>query len=375
MRLMVKTGLRRLWRDPTTLQLGVDPEHAVVLAGIGSGETRLLGLLDGTRDTDGVVRAASAYGVSDRQARALVRTLHAADALDDANGAVELGGLVGGAEAARLRPDLAALELVHRTPGTASLVLRARRERVVRVRGAGRVGAQLGALLAAAGVGTVALDDSAAARASEVAPGGLHGRDLGAPREVGARRAVHAAAPSAHTDVAPGASIDLVVLADEPAPPSARAGLLTSGTPHLYAGVRETTGVVGPLVLVGRSACLRCIDLTRADRDHAWPWIAAQLAVPHRGGPDACDIVLATTVAALAAREALAFLDTLAGADTQPDTEPAGAGSTAPQPATVSGNTPQAATVGGTLELKMTDWRLRRRSWAMHPSCGCHWTE
>jgi hypothetical protein len=140
------------------------------------------------------------------------------------------------------------------------------------------------------------------------------------------------------------------VLADGPATPAELATLLRERQPHLYAAVRETTAVVGPLVLPGTTACQRCCDLARADRDPGWPWLAAQLAARRRAHVDACDTVLAAVVAAHAALEALAFLDRL--------TDPA---------------LPAPTTLGGTLELTLPDWRLRRRSWAPHPACGCRW--
>jgi hypothetical protein len=60
-----------------------------------------------------------------------------------------------------------------------------------------------------------------------------------------------------------------------------------------------------------------------------------------------CDSALAVAVAAQASLQALAFLD----------------GSALP------------ATAGGTLELALPDWRWRRRSWQLHPDCGCGWRE
>jgi hypothetical protein len=33
------------------------------------------------------------------------------------------------------------------------------------------------------------------------------------------------------------------------------------------------------------------------------------------------------------------------------------------------------AAVGGTLELALPDWRWRRRSWQLHPACGCGWRD
>ncbi len=115
--------------------------------------------------------------------------------------------------------------------------------------------------------------------------------------------------------------------------------------PHLAASASEAIGVVGPLVLPGRSACLRCLDLTRAERDPAWPLILAQLAGQSGADPLACDTVLATMVAAQAAAQALAFLDLGAEA---------------------------AAVTNGTLELVLPDWQWRRRTWQPHPQCGCH---
>ena len=115
--------------------------------------------------------------------------------------------------------------------------------------------------------------------------------------------------------------------------------------PHLAAAASEAIGVVGPLVLPGNSACLRCLDLARAERDPAWPLILAQLAGQAGTDPPACDTVLATMVAAQAAAQALAFLDQGASA---------------------------AAVTNGTLELVLPGWQWRRRSWQTHPRCGCH---
>ena len=115
--------------------------------------------------------------------------------------------------------------------------------------------------------------------------------------------------------------------------------------PHLAVTTGEAIGVVGPLVLPGRSACLRCLDLTRAAHDPAWPLILAQLASHDAAEPAACDAVLAAMVAAQATAQALAFIDRGPAA---------------------------AAVVSGTLELVLPDWQWRRRSWQPHRHCGCH---
>jgi bacteriocin biosynthesis cyclodehydratase domain-containing protein len=113
--------------------------------------------------------------------------------------------------------------------------------------------------------------------------------------------------------------------------------------PHLAASASEAIGVVGPLVLPGRSACLRCLDLARTDRDPAWPLILAQLA-GRQPDPPACDASLAAAVAAQAAAQALAFTD-------RPD-----------QPGPVT---------NGTLEFVLPGWQWRRRTWPPHPDCTC----
>ncbi len=121
-----------------------------------------------------------------------------------------------------------------------------------------------------------------------------------------------------------------------------RTALAGGRVAHLVAGVRETTAVVGPLVLPGRTGCLHCGDLHRADRDPAWPVVAAQLVGIRRRREEPCDVVLATVAASLAALQCLDHLD----------------------------GRPAAAT-GASLELSLTDWRLRRRGWPPHPRCDC----
>src|SRR5690606_37592759 len=53
-----------------------------------------------------------------------------------------------------------------------------------------------------------------------------------------------------------------------------------AGTPHLPVVLRDHEVVIGPLVHPGRSACLRCLDLHRRDRDSAWPRILSQVGSP-----------------------------------------------------------------------------------------------
>lgn len=374
MRPVLKPGLRRLWRDGSTLQLGVDPSRALVLPEVTPAHAAALAALDGSR-----TRARLA-GDGDPATAALLDLLGEAGLLDDA--AAEDGAPAGGtdrdpagtppfplpplsaAERDRLRPDLAALSLATTDPHGARRVLARRRLARVRVQGAGRVGAQIATLLAAAGVGRVVVDDAGLTGPADVAPGGLGLDDVGRPRAVATMAALSRVArpPAPATGPAAPFRPDLLVVAPVGLPvlrPDESLALEDRAVPHLLAGVRETTGVVGPLVLPGRTSCLHCQHLHRFAVDSAWPLLALQLARRADPGPDPCEVTLATLVSALATAQALAFLD--AGGARGTSTVPAGPFDDRAVP----------ATAGGTLEIATPDWRIRRRTWAPHPDCPC----
>jgi len=255
-----------------------------------------------------------------------------------------------------------------------------RRTMRIQVRGAGRVGAAIASVLAASGVGRVDVLDGGLAEPWDVAPGGLPAESVGERRDVAARQQVRrsapgrpprAAAPGARAGrprtaddalvaVDPadaraamssggGSDLSLVVVAPRdglaayaPDPASAQRWL-ASGTPHLYAGVVEATGVVGPLVLPGGTACAGCLAQERADRDPAWPLMLAQWRSGRRAAvTPACDLGLATTVAGLAAAHALSFLD---------------------------GELPASTGARWEASLPLLDWRSERIM--PHPECSC----
>lgn len=360
---LLAPAARRLWRDPQTLQLGRAAGRAMVLSGLDPTARAVLALLDGTRETAQVLATARTLGCHPGRAVELLGLLDDAGLLEDAG--ADRTGLAGldPDERERLGPDLSSLALLGGEGGIASA--QRRLAAGVRVIGAGRVGAPLAALLTGAGLGAVDVLDRGSTRLVDAAVGGLAPSDSGRRRDEAA--VGRAAALSARASVGASRRPDLVVLA--PVSPAALEEDLSAvppGVPHLLAEVRDTVGVVGPFVLPGSTACLRCLDLARSDLDPGWPALAAQLASPVRGIPP-CDGVLAVAVAAQACLQVLALLD---GAST-PWTQPAqGAPGTWPTWQGRPGTSPPAA-VGGTLELALPDWRWRRRSWALHPDCGC----
>jgi molybdopterin/thiamine biosynthesis adenylyltransferase len=338
MRPALKAGLLPVWRDRDTLQIGIDPRHAVALCGI-SGAAAVIGLLDGSRDWARIIEAAEGYGIPAEAARRVLGLLAAAGALTDFPGRT-LAALPADLRA-RLAPELATASLAYADGDGGARTLARRRAALVRVDGGGRIGSCVASLLAAAGIGHVACQDSEITRPQDLMPAGLCLSDLGLPRAHGVARAIRRIAPDVRTDD-DGARPDLVVLT-EIRDPGAAAALVRERVPHLAASAAEAVGVVGPLVSPARSACLRCLDLAKAERDPAWPLILAQIA-GSRLDPQACDTVLAAAVAALAAAQAVAFIDTAR---------------------------PGTAVTNGTLELAAGDWQWRRRSWPPHPHCTC----
>jgi bacteriocin biosynthesis cyclodehydratase domain-containing protein len=328
MRPVLIPAARRLWRDKQTLQVGRPSRRALVVEGLDAARRLVLPLLDGSRTREQVIALAVEQGCHDAQE--VLELLEDGGLLLDAD-ALRPPGL-DRAESDRLGPDLASLSLVHGR--RAAQALQARHGSRVVVHGAGRVGAPLAALLAAAGVGTVDVRDSGAVRVSDTGVGGVTVTDLGRTRAEAVNGRLRSLGSARHPA--------LVVLTDDGAETSA-ALLQQSGTPHLIARVEEQLGVVGPLVLPGSTPCLRCLELVRTQLDPGWPALAAQLSRPARS-PAACDGVLAVAVAAQAALQALQLLD---------------------------GGSPDS--IGGTLELELPGWRWRRRTWPQHPGCPCAW--
>ncbi|MFJ4924507.1 TOMM precursor leader peptide-binding protein [Streptomyces sp. NPDC088736] len=317
---MVKPALRRGWRDLNTVQFGLAPAHAMVLGPVDTATGSFLDLLDGTRGLPLLREEGRGMGLPDGHVDALVERLADSGLLDDATGGGPAADTLRAKKAVldRLRPDLAALSLTAPAPGDALRHLAARRSLRVQVRGAGRVGVTLAALLAGAGVGRIEVRDLGRVEPWDVAPGGLQAESIGERREEAAGRVVRAARPDrpprpATEDAEPGLSLVIITPRDglsvhAPDPATAEP-LITSGTPHLYAGVVEGTGVVGPLVLPGDTGCAGCLDLRRADRDPTWPRLVAQWRSGTSRHVPACDLTVATCVAGLAAAHALAYLD------------------------------------------------------------------
>ncbi|MEI4272044.1 ThiF family adenylyltransferase [Klenkia sp. LSe6-5] len=329
--------------DPGVRVGPVDPAASGALVALLRG-------LDGARSTGAVLAEAVAGGLDPDLVAELLESLRRCGRLLHVSAADLLAAAPTPAARARAELELPAV-LGAGGPGA----WRLRRAAAVVVDGATRVGVPLAAMLAASGVGRVHVRDRGTVTAADAVVGGLTAADEGRPRALAAADAVRRVAPE--TDLRPlppGTEPDLLVLAR---PWAALDPVLTrvpgGRTPHLVATVRGEVGVVGPLVVPGRTGCLRCGEVTRTAAEPGWPVLAAQLheAPAPRSGPPTghasggTGVCSATAVTALT--QALAHLDGLA----------------AP------------TCLDAVLELRGPDLLPVRRAWPAHPSCGCRATQ
>lgn len=248
----------------------------------------VLAAVDGFRDCSGVVLAAVESGVSRPEALAALELL------------IDCGALVDQALAWRNSESEAAwasLWLLAGPARSAADVARGRQRHRVEVRGTGQVADAARTMLPLAGV-------------ARAAPGGA----------------------------------DLVVLASDSEPSRDLADqAMREEVDHLWVFSREVVGVLGPFVVPGSSACLRCADLARAELDPAWP-ILLQSAAAHRPAAPACDPLLARLLGAWAAQEVAVW---------------------------ASGLRPQ--TWDCVIEIPQGFGVVGAQNFDMHPRCGCGW--
>lgn len=330
MRPRLKPAAGRIWRAQTTLQFWRDPDRALVLTGVDPRRRSVLEALDGSRTGEEWHAFACAQGMSERAADRLLEALQAAHLLEDAGVYPRELTALPVTERDRLGPELAALSVTRTAPLQA---LARRRGAFVRLIGAGRLGAAIAGVLASAGIGALAVDDDRPVGNEDIAAFGYAADQLGRARAGALQAQLAASYPALRWPA--GGSPALTVLAD-PQPPDPAPILRRDALAHLAVRVEEGGVVVGPLVIPGQSPCGSCLELARLARDPGWPLVAATPAA------DFAAAVPVALAAALAAREVLAYTD---------------------------GGEP--ASFGATIEIAAAGWRVRRRSWAPHPLCGC----
>lgn len=304
-----------LVRGHSARLLGLDPRTALAVDDLPPPLARMLDELAAPAERIGLVARAVQRGADREEAEELLRRLVDSGALVDAEG----------------------LERVARQRAAAA----------VTVVGGGPLAAGVAAGLGRAGIGALWIEAGADGVVQEGDLGtGLLDADRGRSALQAVVDVVRRIAPGTSVGPPPArAAPDLCVLADAVVPdPTRVAALHRDRLAHLPVRLRDGIGVVGPLVLPGRSACLGCVELHRRGRDPGWPGVTAQLVGRHGRG----DATTAAATAALGTAQVLLAVDI------------AGGGGTAMPPV-----------LGASLELDLTTGELLHRSWPPHPDCTC----
>jgi bacteriocin biosynthesis cyclodehydratase domain-containing protein len=333
-----RPGRPILRRGPDRLQVGLDPASALVVQGLSDVASAALLRLDGRTGRHDLVRAAP-------ELAAVLDALQREGVLADD----EPGTTLAAWRRERHAPDLAALALVAGTTRAAEQVLARRARSTVVVRGNDRAAAHVAVGLAAAGVGTVALEGPDRPAAADDVTGVSPWEPGVSWREQVSEAVRRLGTHPVRVGVRPPALVVVCAAADADLPwtdPELCDDLLADGVVHLPVAVAGAAARVGPTVVPGLTPCLWCLDLRAADADPAWPALADQLRLRHPVAR-AHDGVLATAAAALAVAEVLQVVD--------------GSG--------------EPATYAAALELRAPAALPREVPVVRHPVCGCGWDD
>lgn len=127
--------------------------------------------------------------------------------------------------------------------------------------------------------------------------------------------------------------------------------LMRTGTPHLPIRFVDGTAVLGPLVVPGRTACLRCLDAHRAEEDPAHHavlrrYVDASSHPRPDGVPDPLDPLLATLLVCWGVHDLAAHL---------------------------AGRRPASWSATFTVDDQLCGLTATR--WLRHPACRCCWAQ
>ncbi|MPY80706.1 MAG: TOMM precursor leader peptide-binding protein [Actinophytocola sp.] len=321
-------GVRAVQRNHTDVQVGLDPRHAVVIDNLPPAVARLLRSLDGTATMAALVERAGAHAPVLRR---VLDTLASRGLLIDASTIPDRHDV--------RRQDAALWAM--RTGMPHDVFAQRIAQTSIVVSGEGGLAVAVAQVLAVCGVGHVAAESAGTVTRAEI---GISYRwdDIGRRRRDAIATAVSTANPATATVPVPSdRGPDLLVFTDTLVLPPHRVDqLMGERQPHLPVRFRDGVGVVGPLVLPGRTSCLRCADLHRCDLDRAWSRVANQLI----GRTGRADPASTHATAALAAGQILR---------------------------TVQDGGEHPPLWNATLELDLVSGDVTRRTWLPHPRCTC----
>ena len=300
-----------VWRTDSAIQLG-DGEAANIVGEVHPELIQWLVTLQGHATLAEALDDAERRGLGRRHPRRLLRAIAETGGLDD--GSVTTAALrdIDARARDRLTGELAAARLAHRSAERGARALADRLRARIAISGQGSVADAVAAALTAAGIGAV----------------------VPAERMRSASRRGRRAAGAITCQVMCDAGAD-----GAPTTPDA----LSLDVPHLPIHVHGASARIGPLVVPGRTSCLRCRDLHRTDADSAWPRMAVQRERPCA---PAINSALGQLAAAWGALQVIALVENGPPAHGSPAME---------------------------WEVSLPAAIIRERPSPAHPLCGCRW--
>jgi hypothetical protein len=302
-----------VWRSDSCLEIGYPP-RSIRLDGIDPIQATWLAGLRGDRTLEAALADGAQRGLRPTTMRRLLNAGVSCGLIDDAGGIPQSLRDASVTVRDMLAGDIASARHIHGAGAHAMSIIDRRRSAEVAVHGEGAVADALVLVLTSAGIGSVARSETTHSSSRR-------------HRRRSADRSCHVICESAHPDAA--ADPDAMAL----------------DIPHLALSAAGARAVIGPLVIPGRTSCLRCRELHLADADPTWPRAAVQWAA-RRSSPVSAG--LAHLAGAWGALHVLALIDS--------------------DPQRV-----QTPVVDGALVIELPHASGTRVPRPPHPLCGCRW--
>lgn len=274
---MLAPGVRLYERSDSQVQIGIDPNSAIVIDK-KVGET-IGKLLDGAHTITEICNRLVSAGHEKSSSENFLKNLIEL-------GLVEPGPISATYDQQNPVSEVQRLNLLRETAGDLESI----NNRIgceISIRGAGRLGMTVCLLFAAAGFPNVTIHDSNLVSESDLTPWGASRIDIGIRRDAVAKNLVErmVRGASAHKNslrFRAHRKIEILMpdqRADFPWIPATSADqLIATDTPHLFAATSTSASFISSVIQPGQTPCLRCLHLHRCDQDPGWPLIDLQVS-------------------------------------------------------------------------------------------------
>ena len=274
---MLAPGVRLYERSPSQIQIGINPNSAVV---VDQQVGKTLGkLLTGAHSVSDICSRLVSEGHDLNSSENFLQNLIEL-------GLVEPGPITPTYDLHNPVSEIQRLNLLRETGGDLDLI----NQRIgceVSIRGAGRLGMTVCLILASAGFPNITVHDPALVSESDLTPWGASRIDIGIRRDTVAKNLIERMirGASAHKNslrFRASRKIEILIpdqRADFPWISASSADLLVAtDTPHLFATTSSDLSLISSIICPGQTPCLRCMHLHQCDQDPQWPLIDLQVS-------------------------------------------------------------------------------------------------